>query len=121
MGENGQDMVWEMLLGALKRLRGRNRFRGNEVQLRPKGELRLQPEYRAGKVVPGFVTIYVTERLEDLQGKAFPDGKQWAIKDFGDDLDKWLGEILAFCQGGPYLHTHSSKADYRRTTTGTEG
>ncbi|MBL0017021.1 MAG: hypothetical protein IPP17_11455 [Bacteroidetes bacterium] len=58
--------VWEAVRDELRKLRGKNRFRGNEEHLLLRREVRIHRESRGNQLESGVVIIHLTQRLEDL-------------------------------------------------------
>jgi hypothetical protein len=110
--------TWEAIRDELRKLRGKNRFRGNEEHLLPRQEIRLYRENRGNQLSNQVVVIHLTERMEDLwaEGLSQVSGK---VSEFGtgaidDRWRLWLGAIVDECRGANYLHTESESAPYRK-------
>jgi hypothetical protein len=106
--------VWEELRDELKKLRGRNLFRGNEEHLVLKQEIRIHAENRKNVLVDGMYVLHVTPRTDGLWAERFPGGKVMKVEEFGGDWKAWLRAIVDACRGEEYLRTNSGKADYRK-------
>lgn len=111
---NDTTETWEALRGELQALRGRNLFRGNEVQLFHKNQLWLYKENRAGKMESAFCVVHVTPSPHDLWSEWKPEGKISKAADEGGDWKLWLQSIIAACRGEAYLRTNSKSAEYRK-------
>jgi hypothetical protein len=107
-------LVWESLRAALRKLRGQNRFRGNEEHLIQQRQIRLHREPRGGQLQPQTIVLHITPRHEDLTAQRLPSGETIAVADFNGDWEAWLAAIVDECRGADYLRSHSSHADYRK-------
>jgi hypothetical protein len=110
--------VWSAVRNELRKLRGQNRFRGNEEHLLQRREIRLHYESRGAQMKQSIVTIHLTDRLEDLwaEGLTHVPARVAEMESGLPDLvwRKWLGLIVDECRGAVYLHTSSKGADYRQ-------
>jgi hypothetical protein len=106
--------VWEDLRSELKKLRGRNLFRGNEEHLVQKQEIRIHAENRKNELETGMYVLHVTPRTDGLWAERFPDGKVVRVEEFGGDWRAWLRAMVDECRGEDYLRTNSEQADYRK-------
>ncbi len=116
--------VWEAVRDELRKLRGKNRFRGNEEHLLLRREVRIHRESRGNQLESGVVIIHLTQRLEDLwaDGLLHVPARVSEMKDGSADENwrQWLGWIVDECRGAAYLHTSSASAAYRKSDTGKE-
>lgn len=106
--------IWERVRDEIRRLRGMNRFRGQEVHLLPQRQVRLPAESRAGRMPFREMVIHLKEVESEVYVEELPGGKRWTIADFDMDLDALVGFAVDNCRGGAYLHTNSKTADYRK-------
>lgn len=106
--------IWERIRDEIRRLRGMNRFRGSEVHLLPRKEIRLPVEARESVLQTAEIVIHLDESESEIWAKKLPDGTRWALKDFDMDLAAFVERLIDECRGEPYLHTKSKKADYRQ-------
>lgn len=117
--------VWEAVRDELRKLRGQNRFRGNEEHLLHRQEIRLHRESRGDQMAHGLVVLHLTPHIEDLWADGLSVGLPAKAADFGGDWKVWLGKVVDDCRGGAYLHTQSGSAAYRKpqadATTNNEG
>lgn len=107
--------TWEEVLGELRLLRGRNRWRGTFVQLRAQGLLRIDFEARDGRLRHQAWQVHITDDVSTLWAVRLPDGLRSSAGDAGD-WRAWLRTLVDDSRGKPYLETDSSKAHYRRPT-----
>lgn len=108
--------VWEDLRDELRKLRGRNQFRGNEEHLLLKREIRIPMENRGDTLHRSVLILHLTPRHDDLWAEQLPEGTRMAVTDFGGDWREWLGAVVARCRGNAYLHTSSTHAHYRKAS-----
>lgn len=113
-------LVWESLREGLRKLRGSNRFRGNEEHLIHKLEIWLFQESRGGHLATSYYTLHITAQHQDLHATHHPGGEKIAVADFGGDWEAWLAAIVDRCRGAAYLKSNSATADYRRPFAATE-
>ena len=111
--------TWVSLRDDLRKLRGQNRFRGNEEHLIDQRQIRLYQEQRAGLLTNAVYIIHLTPRIDDLWAERVPGKVVLRVTDFGGDRLTWLTAIVDACRGAAYARTHSSHADYRRSTPNT--
>lgn len=114
MANEALEAVWMRVRDALRRQRGRNRFRGNELHLLPKRQIRIPVEFRESKLRSSEITIHLSEVEAELWALQAPEGKKWHIRDFEFDLDAFVEAILKSARGDDYLHTNSKEAAYRK-------
>jgi hypothetical protein len=105
--------TWASLRDELRKLRGMNRFRGNEEHLLARKEVRLIAELRAGRPNTTYFVLHLTDSLAALWAEEFPGGRKITVDDYAGDWRAWLGAIVDACRGAHYLHTSSAQADYR--------
>lgn len=98
----------------LRRQRGKNRFRGNEVHLLPKKQVRIPVEFRESRLRSSEITIHLTEVESELWALQEPEGRKWHIRDFEFDLGAFVAALVETARGGDYLHTNSKDAAYRK-------
>jgi hypothetical protein len=106
--------VWEELRTELRRLRGQNLFRGNEEHLLQKHQVWLHKENRGSQLKSDYFILHLEPRPEDFWAERSTGGLPLRVEDFGGDWKAWLRAIVDECRGGPYLHTNSQSADYRK-------
>ncbi|MCB9231258.1 MAG: hypothetical protein H6581_06330 [Bacteroidia bacterium] len=99
---------------ALRHLRGRNLFRGTDLYLLPKKQVRLQAEARGAARHSGEVVIHLTETELELWAEEVPGSRKFYLKDYEMNLERFLEAILEVVRGNSYLHTNSQSADYRK-------
>ena len=105
--------VWKAIRDELQSLRGQNRFRGNVDHLLLRKEVRIHQENRCGDMKSGQFVVHITSRKEDLWAEQLPAATIHKVSDYEGDWKAWLGAIVDACRGANYLHTNSSKTDYR--------
>lgn len=103
-----------MIRESLRRLRGRNQWRGTEIFHEPKGLVRLQAEARGGELRDLEVHIHLQGTEMEIWAETVPGGRKFALKDYKMDVDAFMTDILEVLRGKPYLRTSSSNADYRK-------
>jgi hypothetical protein len=106
--------IWERVRLGLRELRGAGEWRGNEQHLIGKREIRLQLEPRGGTLRGKEVVLHLSDAEVEVWAEERPGGRQYYLKDFQHDLIGFLRQLTALCGAGGYLHTNSSRADYRR-------
>ena len=107
--------VWSQLQATLRKLRGKNLWRGTETVILPKSQMRLYQESRGHLLGYKYFVIHLTSEFDKLWAEEFPGGRKRAVAtDYAGDWEAWLGAIVAECRGAAYLHTRSEKADYRQ-------
>ena len=112
--------LWERIRDELRRLRGLNRFRGNEVHILPKRIIRIPEENRQGNLQRGEFVIHLTDAESELWAEHWPGGEKLYLKDFEYGLTEFLGRIVDQCRGDHYLHTNSKTAKYRKAPSSAE-
>ena len=113
MANEALERVWLAVRDEIRRQRGRSRFRGTEIHLLPKREIRLPVENRRGKLQRSEIVIHLHEIESELWAIQEPDGKRFAISDYNHRLDQWIGKLLDVCRGEEYLRTDVDEAKYR--------
>ena len=106
--------VWVRLRDEIRQQRGRNQFRGSEVHLLPKQEVRIPVELRGGYPTGSEVVIHLSDLESELWAIQRPEGKRLHIQDFDFSLSSFVAAILEICRGKEYLHTNSKSAAYRK-------
>lgn len=115
MHEDSLLEIWERIRAALRERRGDGLWRGNELHLIGKREIRLQAEPRGGKLRGQEIVIHLSDAEVEVWAEARPGGVQYYLKDFSHDLPGFIARLTDLCKGADYLHTHSDHADYRRS------
>lgn len=105
--------IWERVRDEIRRLRGMNRFRGQETHILPQRQVRIPAESRGGQMPFREMVIHLKEAESEVFVEEVPGGKQWTIADFDMDLDGLVGFAIDRCRGAEYLHTNSKTAEYR--------
>lgn len=112
------ESVWMRVRDELRRQRGKNRFRGTEIHLLPKRQVRIPVEFRESKLRGSEITIHLSEVEAELWAIQAPEGRKWHIKDFSYNLSAFVGAVLEAAREGGYLHTNSKLATYRKEMKG---
>ena len=114
MANEALERVWVRVRDEIRRQRGLNRFRGSEVHLLPKRQIRIPVEYRGGKIRRSELVIHLSEVESDLWAMLEPDGERFTMEEFGFELEAFIARLLEVCRGDAYLHTNSRTATYRK-------
>lgn len=114
MSKDSLHAIWERIRDEIRRLRGMNRFRGTELHLLPRKEIRLPVEARTGVLTKAEITIHLHEAESELYAIKHPGGQRWSIQEFDMDLTAFVGFLVDECRGATYLHTNSKTAAYRK-------
>lgn len=114
MASEALERVWTRVRDELLRQRGMNRFRGREVHLLPKRQVRIPLEYRKGLISGSEITIHLSEVESELWAIQSPEGNRWKMDEFGYDLAAFISAIVDAVREGDYLHTNSKEATYRK-------
>lgn len=110
--------IWERIRATLRQLRGTNQWRGTELHLIHKLEVRLQVEPRGNHLTTKEIVIHLSDAEVEVWAEARPGGQQYYFKDFEHDLDAFITHLVELARGKEYLHTNSEKADYRKNLQG---
>ncbi len=108
------ESVYIRVRDELRRQRGLNRFRGQEIHLLPKKQIRIPVENRGSKLRRSEMVIHLHEVESELWALLEPDGKRFHMKDYGYRLEEFIGAVVDACRGDQYLHTNSKEANYRK-------
>ena len=103
-----------MVRDALRRLRGQNVWRGNEVHLLRLHQIRLRQESRAGAIGRKEYLLHITADASQLWAEELPSHRSIKVSEFNDSWEAWLHAIVDACRGGDYVHTNSDNAAYRK-------
>jgi hypothetical protein len=114
MNQDNLMEIWERIRDILRKLRGENLWRGTELHLLPRKQLRLQAENRGSKETGKEVLIHLSDAEVEIWAELRPGGEQLYLKDFGHDMERYLLHITGICRGKAYLHTNSKVATYRK-------
>ena len=108
------EAVWIRVRDEIRRQRGLNRFRGSEVHLLPKKQIRIPVENRGSRLRRSEMVIHLHEVEAEVWALLEPDGKRFHIKDYEYRLEDFIVAVLNACRGEDYLHTNSKEANYRK-------
>ena len=111
-------IIAEKIRKELRKLRGRNLFRGREDYYPQQGLFRIEVELRGEGTLRSEVVIHLMDLEQELWAEILPGGEKLMLKAFEDKMDQFLMAILERCRGEkPYLKTRSKIADYRKPQT----
>ena len=108
------EAVWIRVRDEIRRQRGLNRFRGSEVHLLPKKQIRIPVENRGSQLRRSEMVIHLHEVEAEVWALLEPDGQRFHIKDYEYRLEDFIVAVLGACRGEDYLHTNSKEANYRK-------
>lgn len=108
-------LIWEELRTELRKLRGRNLFRGNETHLWHQNQIRIPFELRASRESKSEIVIYVGDSWTQCKAELLPSKKEILISSYENDWKLWLHAIIEICRDGAYMHTNSKTAEYRKS------
>ncbi|HHG84338.1 MAG TPA: hypothetical protein ENJ82_06270 [Bacteroidetes bacterium] len=114
MSQDSLEDLWERIRDEIRKLRGSNRFRGNEVHLLPRKEIRLPVEARESILQKAEIIIHLHEAESEVWAVYHPGGARWTLQEFDMDLAAFISFLADKCRGSAYLHTNSKTADYRK-------
>jgi len=114
MANEALERVWMRVRDEIRRQRGLNRFRGAEVHLLPRRQIRIPVEARGSRLRQSEMVIHLAEVEADLWAILEPEGERYAMADFDHQLEPFVAAVLAVCRGEAYLHTNSDTATYRK-------
>ena len=97
--------IWERVRNEIRRLRGINRFRGTDLHLLPKKQVRLQAEMRGNGAVRGEYVIHLSDAESEVWLEEMPGSRHWGMEEFDMDLEALVRHAVDLCRGEDYLHT----------------
>lgn len=106
--------IWERVRDEIRRQRGATRFRGVEVHLVPKRQVRLPAEPRGSRLGKREYVIHLSDAESEVWVQEVPGDRKWKIQEFDMDLEALVRYAVDLCRGEEYLHTNSKTADYRK-------
>jgi len=114
MANEALERVWMRVRDELRRQRGMSRFRGTEVHLLPKRQIRIPVENRRSELRSSELIIHLTEVESDLWAILEPEGERFTMQQSEYRLDHFIQQLLTVARGDAYLHTNSKTATYRK-------
>ena len=115
---NQIEELFERIRKEVRRLRGQNRFRGNEYYFQARGLIRIPLENRKSKMEAGYFVIHAQKGEAELWAEEVPRGECLYLRDFEMDLGKFIEAVVDRSRGSGYLHTNAQTATYRKPKSG---
>ena len=106
--------IWERIRDLLRKLRGENRWRGTELHVLPKLQVRLQAENRGNRIQGMEVIIHLSDAEIEVWAEVIPGREKFHLKDFNHDMAAFVAHLTDLCRGAEYVQTNSKSANYRR-------